>query len=545
MNTNTISEIKPHTTGLLKKAAGWIFVAIAAFHQITLTAIAAGGDEKLQAAGRETAKGCGTFVKATTTGKLGPVYVFEEYHNARIGQIQIATMLARLYHTKGLRTVGLEGAVQGPAPLPTDKFLAAADPVARRDSLKRLLRDGEISGAEYAGATLPNIKLVGIENAEEYAVEMKGSGNGAVSAIFEIAQRTVPEKTLMQFILKTQDESIAEKDRGEAALNVLKAADPWIKARFDAIEREDVLLADLVANNKAILDKAASVGVTLSKETRDDLDSAIKFYETAEKRSDTMADNVAALSKVVPGKPVAMVIGAAHTDRIISRFEKNGVSAVVLRAIDFKGDNDKIGTSGFLNKSNGQWATDAPETLGAILNDATKKSSGERKPPPIIGDAKRDGYASAQAAAIIAARAVRGGDKFPDSIVERLKALPGIKVDSTSFKKEGNDVLFAFETEDTAGKMQKIWVRAGTKRPAAAINDPADAALLELEKAEAGGGGSDKPPVDKPKTSGEETPGNKSGKPEIKPAVVITREVQMKFFKSAPEAEKAAMISDV
>jgi hypothetical protein len=259
-----------------------------------------------------------------------------------------------------------------------------------------------------------------------------------------------------------------------------------------------------------------------------------------------MADNVTALAKAEPSKPLAMIIGAAHTERIVARLSRNGVSAVVLRAIDFKGETDKEGTLGFVKKSSGLWANDGPGTLGSILNAQSEKASFERKPPPIIGNAKRDGYASAQAAAVIAAKAARGGDKIPDSIIQKLKALPGITVDPNSFKKEGNDVIFAFETEDTAGKTQKIWVRTGTKKSEIAKDAPAEEALRELEKAEGGGGKGDEPPGKKPKSGAEDPSGKKPSESGKEPTVSVTsREVQMMFFKSAPEAEKSAMISDV
>ena len=168
MKTSKQTHDKNSIAACFKNAAALFIAVFAALHPPS-AALAQGGDKKLQAAAEEIAKGAGKFIEATPAGKTGPVYVIEEYHNSRIGQIQIATMLTRLYRTSGLRTIGLEGAVQGPAPLPADKYLKAADPATRRDVLKRLLRDSEISGAEYAGAALEGMKVVGIENAAEYA----------------------------------------------------------------------------------------------------------------------------------------------------------------------------------------------------------------------------------------------------------------------------------------------------------------------------------------------------------------------------------------
>ena len=540
----TFDRSKTNLLSNIKENIKWFITRIAVVQLLLITSCG-GSDAKPNVDSSEIAKNAGVVVKSTLQGKYGPVYVFEEYHNARIGQIQIATMLTRLYHSKNLRTVGLEGAVQGPAPLPTEKFLATADPATRRDVLKRLLHDAEISGTEYAGASLAGLKVVGIEDANEYSVQMTGAGNGAISALLQIAEKKLPQSTLVQFVTTIKDETIPENKRRETALNVLKAADPWLKARFETLENQSLRLPDLSANNKAIINEARRLGITLSQKDLDDMESAIRFYEIAEKRSDTMADNVTALAKSAHGQPVAMIIGAAHTDRVVARLEKNGVSTIVLRPLDFKGDSDKEGLIGFANKSKGLWANDTPDSLGSILNAPSKKSL-ERKPPPLIGNTKRDGYASAQAAAMIAAKAARAGGKIPDSISDQLKALPGITVDLTSFKKDGNDVIFAFETEDTAGKTQKIWVRTGTKKAESAKKDPAEEAMRELETAEAGGGKGDKPPGEKPKSGADEPSGQKPNAPGKDRGVSITgRDVQMKFFKSASEAERSAMISDV
>ncbi|MEX0677166.1 MAG: hypothetical protein WD063_08835 [Pirellulales bacterium] len=504
-------------------------------------------DAGLQAKAERVTEGVGELITTTPSRAAGPVFIFEENHASRIGQIQIATMLTRLYHQQGLRIVGLEGAIKATAPLPAGKYLAAVDESARNATLKDLLREAEISGAEYAGAVLPGLQIVGIENADEYNVRPPDGVSPEFVAILAIAERTLNPEAL---------QNVAEKiSRGKVddAIDAMKSADPWIKARLDTMMHPSQNLADLVGNVQAIKEKAQSLEIELPLEVASGLDASISFHRTADDRSSTMADAIAELSKQNPGKPVAMIIGAAHTERVLAELESNGVAAVVLRAKSFKGEDEEVGR--FVLKSQGLWGNDEIGSLGAILNPKKDPSEGERKPAPVIGDMKRDGYASAQAAAKIAAKAVRGGGEFPKSVVNQLQALPGITVHPDSFEKQGYDVIFAFDIEDTTGKKQRVWVRAGTKPVAAkSANDPVETALLKLEQAEAeaGEGGGKEPPKVK-KTTGTEEPGE-GGKPNQgkveseagnRPRIgsLTNREVQAKFFRSAEEARSSPPIS--
>src|SRR5436190_7457955 len=499
-------------------------------------------DPTLQAIANRVTNSVGEVITTTPRHSSGPVFVFEEYHNSRAGQVQIATTLTRLYQQLGLRIVGLEGAVKGPAPLPTEKYLKAADPTTRRDVLKDLLREAEISGVEYAGAVLHGLQVVGIENPDEYGVQPVDSA-AEFRAILFVAERTLNS---------TELEKVGEKlkaDKIEEALEIMKAADPWIKARLDGLKSSDPNF-DSVANTQAILDKTKSLNISLPADVTRGLEADIHFHHIAEKRSDTMADAVAELANQNAGKPVAMIIGAAHTKRVLAELEKKGATTVVLRPRDFKGEDDGISLRRFRLKSQGLWGNDDPNSLGALLNP-------KRKPAPVIGNMKRDGYASAQAAAKIAAKSVRSGGDFPKAIIDQLKALPGITVDPLSFEKKGYDVIFSLDIENN-GKTQKIWVRAGTRPTGTqSSSDPLEAALSELKKAEAdGGSGGGKEPPKKTKDAAVDNPdGGKKGENEGKgdnktstskpetAGLLTNREVQAKFFTSVEEARSHAPIS--
>ena len=539
-------------------AAAILFVSNANA-QLTKAPSDAAASFSLKARAESIAEGVGDYVNQTAPHRSGQVFVFEEYHNSRVGQVQIATMLTRLYKRAGVRRIGLEGAVQSEAPLPTSKFLGNAGKGVRPEVLKDLLRDAEISAAEYAGSALPGMQVWGLENAGEYNVQPGKGGGSELIAILAIAERKLsPEK------LEAVGKLLAGK-KVEEALSTMKEADPWIKSHLDALKSETFNLVDLAVNIKEIIAEADSVRVQLPPDVKGELNASLNFYQAAEKRSDTMASAAAILAKKNAGTPIAVIIGAAHTQRLLAGLEKEDVSAVVLRALDFKGDNDKLGTVRFDLKSRGFWGNSEPGSLGAILNGSkAKRAQSERKPPPIIGDFKRDGYASAQAAAKIAAYAVRNGDSFPKAILDRIASLPGITVNPNSFEKHGNDVIFSIDMATVDGQSKTVWVRAGTKpvtSAAAKSQTSVDIAFEKLKEAErepsADGGGDGKEPPNKKTGTGEDGEENPAGKKPnekratekaaadlVKTDVLTNREAKAMFFESLPEAQSHPPISE-
>src|SRR6267143_6012150 len=70
----------------------------------------------------EITNGVGTVQKTVATGEKGPIFIFEEFHTSRIGQLQIAVMLLRLHEKYGLKRIGLEGAIKSSRPLDASWF---------------------------------------------------------------------------------------------------------------------------------------------------------------------------------------------------------------------------------------------------------------------------------------------------------------------------------------------------------------------------------------------------------------------------------------
>src|ERR1044071_1445635 len=68
-------------------------------------------------AAQAAASGVGKASTIYIEGNRGPIFVFEENHASKSGQVQIATMLLRLKEKYQVRVIGLEGAIQAEKPL--------------------------------------------------------------------------------------------------------------------------------------------------------------------------------------------------------------------------------------------------------------------------------------------------------------------------------------------------------------------------------------------------------------------------------------------
>ena len=73
---------------------------------------ASGKPLPLHEAALDVARNVGTVGTLSDASNRGPVFVFEEFHTSRVGQLQIAVMLLRLHEKYGVHKIGLEGAMQ-------------------------------------------------------------------------------------------------------------------------------------------------------------------------------------------------------------------------------------------------------------------------------------------------------------------------------------------------------------------------------------------------------------------------------------------------
>jgi hypothetical protein len=447
----------------------------------------------------EIAKGVGTVGRKVSTGTTGPVFVFEENHAAKVGQLQIAVMLVRLHDRHGLRTVGLEGALQSPRPLAGQWFHNAGGPSAkwaREDVAVRMLAEGEISSAEFMTLLFSGIQVHGTEVQAQYDVELDVKQSPEITYLLSIA-----EKLLTQEDIKHVNQLMSQK-KEEEAFQYMMTRDPWVRRQYRALERtSSPSIERTLQQIREIQRKAQEVGVQVEPQVQQELENARKFYEAAAKRTDTMVDHVMRLPGATSGKPVAMIVGAAHTNRVLDLLRARGAAfAQITPLVGLNPKSAMLSDEQFARKNARKWVRTSPGTLGRLLN-------ANRKPPPIIETATAQSYASMNLAAELVAEAARAGTPIPEGIWAQLTSLPELRIDRDSFEQDGYDVTFRAWLKDTMGREREIWAQVGT------VDTPDQTRDLEAKLLQAiadfGGGGTPRdPPRDSQSTGKDEGPGD-------------------------------------
>jgi hypothetical protein len=429
--------------------------------------------------------GVGNVVKKSSEGTKGTVIVFEEFHTSRIGQLEIATMLVRLHDKYGMKKIGLEGKVQTSPVLNPAWYRNAGGDAAqadRQDLAVRMVAEGEISSAELMAMQYPDVEVDGTEDADLYDQKLDVKGNPEVDYLIAIA-----EKSLGQDAIRKINGLITAK-KSDAAFKLMMESDPWVKERYVALEKGDITSAEqFVANLRVLQTKADAVSATVSPESRQGLDRMISFYETASKRSDAMVRKTKELAASSGGAPVAMIIGAAHSDKVSELLAQQGLSYALIQPADLNPKNGSLTMAQYERKSKGLWARDAKGTLGHVLNT-------QRKPPPVLERTTAQSYASMNLAGMLIAQAARGGGPFPDGVLPQISNLPGLRVDKDSITRDGYDVLYRAWLKQDNGQEKEVWARVGTiAHPAGPAPTTLEGRLLaatnDLKKKPRSGGG--------------------------------------------------------
>ncbi|HXA65873.1 MAG TPA: hypothetical protein VNV82_12015 [Bryobacteraceae bacterium] len=425
----------------------------------------------------EVTQDIGEVRQVNTAGTKGPIFVFEEFHTSRPGRVQSAMMLLRLYRKHGLKTIGLEGAFQSDKPLDGIWFRNAGGTTAKlaRETIAiQMLSDGEINQAEFMVLLFSDMTIHGTERQEEHK-QPDVKGNPEVVYLLGVAE------ALMSNADKQRATTLFNANKNDEAFKLMINAVPWVRHYYDAMGN----VADLdavVARLNELQAKAQTLNVAIEQSTKRELQNLITFYELRAKASDTMVAGVLQMIAANPGSPTAMIIGAAHTDKVIKLLTKEKVTFAVLRSRDFNPEADSLSGEQFDKKGKGQFVWTASGTLGQLLN-------GEVNPPPITQTAAGKSYANMHLASLLIADASRNNKPLPDALWDELSKLPEVRIDKTSFSKDGYDVVFRAWLKGVDGKEKEVWARVGT------TNNPADTRDLELKLLDADKRFSRKPPT--------------------------------------------------
>ncbi len=354
--------------------------------------------------------------KGTSKGdKLPFVVILEESHDSRAGQVEIAIMLNRLYHKYGLRHLALEGAVLERPAANAQWFHTLPDANVRRDVALQLLGQGETSAAEFAAMAFPDFELHPIEHEAEYQVEMSDEASIAFTYyLLTIAQTSLTSSQISEANL------LIKQNKQLEAIEYIINSNSWTKQRYQLLNRRTPVVTIEEMQNLAneLEAKAKSVEADV-KDYDKYLQEAKNFFGAAGARSKTMVSTTFALSKEYSQAPIAMVIGAAHTNEMAHLTEQEALSFAVISPLALLSDQRNGDLySAVYNRKLEQLSVDPVGVFGAFLD-------GRRKPRPVINEEWVQDKAKIMYAGIVIARAATGGGKPPFGLDKKSLGLLG------------------------------------------------------------------------------------------------------------------------
>lgn len=314
---------------------------------------------------------------------------------------------------------------------------------------------------------LPGFQLHPIEHDNEYQVDLSDAAEESYTGyLVAIAVTTMtPDQNAHADALLTQN-------KNEEAIQFIVNANPWTSQRYQILERRvPIVTTDEMRNLSAELEvKAQEVRADVA-DYREGLRAARTFWDTATKRSATMAANTVGLAtaRVNDCAPITMDIGAGHITEVTGFLSQRNISYAVVSPLSLSSDsnNGDLDETTYGRKVKGQ-SVDPAGTIGAFLD-------GRHKPPP---SSQMDWFKTkaelSYATVIIARAAAAGGgaeppfnldqnqlglgpDREPHNIAINLSTISVVQAIDHNDKKR-NDVIF----QVTLLKQNAtLWVRAG------------------------------------------------------------------------------------
>lgn len=448
-------------------------------------------------------------VQQVFEGERGQIIVFEESHNSRVGQVEIAHMLVRLYKQYGLRAVGLEGAFPSDGQL-RPPWAAGMDSVGRLRLAARLLGEGEINSAEFIATAFPDALVKGIDDQIRYKAEVGDKAAVAkIMYLVKIAERNMAPDQIASV------NALFKAKKIDDAINLIIGSDSWTKQKYTQMSQKcpNVVSAeDMVRQLDEIQNEAISRNVRIDSQTSEGMQELKKFFQLASERNAPMVHETIALAKPTTNNPVAMIIGAAHTagvSKLLRDLRYTFAVITPLALIDCDEVNN-LESDAYVRKTKGKSVDSSG--LGSILD-------GRKKPPTVINRLWMRSKANTYYAISMIARAAASGEKPPFNSLAMLDKLEGVNIDKNTYRIDNGEVIFQANIEDENGKWQRIWIRVGceTANCSGKIVTNRDKKSIERRIdeliAETGGGDGKGPPQngDKKLTTGGSDGNGKSG----------------------------------
>ena len=288
--------------------------------------------------------------------------------------------------------------------------------------------------------------MVGIDDEKEYQVQVsQRAGAAPLFYLLLIAEKTMPEPSKKKF------NDLFQAKREQEAIDFALNGDPWTKRKYEEsrsrTQREsvDAQLSYL----SSVEDEAKRRGAQIPAELEQNMQELRKFYLAADRRSDAMVARLVKLAKA--GPPVAGIIGAAHTEKMLGLLAKQGVAIAVVRPNALIGLEttpvDPVELAGYERKIKGLPVDE--KGLGGLL-------STKRKPPPVLMQPWLEHKAGVyDATAAVVDSVLVSLDRPPYKFAANLPT--GYVVDPKTVSIVEGEVIFALKIP---GATDPIWVRA-------------------------------------------------------------------------------------
>lgn len=470
-------------------------------------------------------------------GKSGQVIIFEEDHSLLNARIEIAHMLLRLYKNAGLRNIGLEGAFASEKITPT-----WAQPLSAKNRLRvsaQLLGDGELNSAEFMALAFSNIVVTGIDDKDYY--KQKLNKKQAISSYMYLM--LIAEKSFSPPMHQKADDLLNENKIKEA-FDFIIDTDPWTKKMSAQLNpsSKDASAEQILQYLQEIKQESEKRQVEIPDDVKRDMNAKIAFIEAVIARSKIMASNAISLTESDHKAPIAIIIGAAHTEHMADLLKQKSVTFSVIRpnALDINGaNNSAIDYERYERKSQGR-SVDV-NGLGSLLDK-------KRNTRPVISMPWLVEKANIYE---VTSQVVEGVIINQDRPPYKFSLPTGYFVNPDEITKIGDEILFPVEFDnivENKNSKKIIWVRAANSSNILQnsneqnnINKRIDSLLREAEVSE-GNGGNKEPPKDESNADFKD-PTNR-GKEPRETSKRITEGIYAKFAENRHELEKESVLID-
>lgn len=267
------------------------------------------------------------------------------------------------------------------------------------------------------------MRVRGNEIQSEYAVTASRT-NSALGYLVGIAAKTLSRANTQRV------DELVKSQKADEALDAIFSNNLWAKERYLKLYGDGVSSTqECEAILREILERARQVGLPVDSQQEAGFREDLNFYRTASKRSCTIVSNTLAMMDAKSPRPVALLIGAAHTEKVVELVKAANLSYAVLSPLSLVEGPKVVKLTGpmYQRKMEAKSIDDAG-MLGALLD-------GRKKLPAVLGKQ----WLKSKAAIYIAidriiAVAARDESLPSDELKTALQALPSITIDWSSMK---------------------------------------------------------------------------------------------------------------